>query len=61
MYVLGDVSIYPDQARVTKRGEDVMLTAMEYKLLLTLASHMGQVLTRSQILEQLWIWRRICK
>jgi DNA-binding response OmpR family regulator len=51
---IGDVTIYPDQARVIKRGQDILLTAMEYKLLLTLATHQGQVLTRSQILESIW-------
>jgi DNA-binding response OmpR family regulator len=51
---LGDVVIYVDQARVTKGGRDIPLTAMEYKLLLTLASHSGQVLTRNQILENIW-------
>lgn len=51
---LGDVEIYIDQARVTKQGQDIPLTTMEYKLLLTLATHKGQVLTRNQILENIW-------
>lgn len=51
---IGDVTIYPDQARVTKLGQEIPLTAMEYKLLLTLATHPGQVLTRGQILESIW-------
>jgi DNA-binding response OmpR family regulator len=51
---IGDILIYPDQARVSKRGQEILLTAMEYKLLLTLATHQGQVLTRSQILESIW-------
>lgn len=51
---LGDVSIHTEQARVKKRGRDIQLTTLEYKLLLTLAVHAGQVLTRSQILESIW-------
>lgn len=52
--VLGDLTIMPEQARVQKRGQDIQLTTMEYKLLLTLASHAGQVLSRNQILEHIW-------
>jgi Response regulators consisting of a CheY-like receiver domain and a winged-helix DNA-binding domain len=51
---IGDVTILPDQARVLKHGQEILLTAMEYRLLLTLATHPGQVLTRSQILESIW-------
>lgn len=51
---LGNIVIHPAEARVTKNGKDVVLTALEYKLLLTLANHAGQVLTRQQILEQIW-------
>jgi DNA-binding response OmpR family regulator len=51
---LGDVIIHTAEARVTKNGADIPLTALEYKLLLTLANHAGQVLTRSRILESIW-------
>ena len=36
------------------RGEDVMLSATEYKLLGVLARHAGQVLTHDQILSAVW-------
>lgn len=42
------------QGKVYKRGEEVLLTALEYRLLLTFASHIGQVLSRDQLLEQIW-------
>jgi DNA-binding response OmpR family regulator len=51
---LGNVSIHTAEAKVTKDGKDIALTALEYRLLLTLASHPGQILTRSQILEAIW-------
>ena len=36
-------------------GDTVLdLTALEYRLLLTFATHKGQLLTRAQILESLW-------
>jgi DNA-binding response OmpR family regulator len=35
-------------------GEDVPLTAMEFKLLVTLSEHLGQMLSRPQLLERVW-------
>ncbi|MDQ0340520.1 DNA-binding response OmpR family regulator [Caldalkalibacillus uzonensis] len=51
---LGDVVIDTAQAQVFKQGEAVLLTSLEYRLLLTLANHPGQVLSRKQILEHIW-------
>ena len=34
--------------------EEIVLTAMEYKLLLIFLNHRGQMLTRRQILEHIW-------
>lgn len=42
------------QGKTFKRGEEVSLTALEYRLFLTLANHPGQVLSRDQLLEQIW-------
>ena len=42
------------RARVEKNGSEVLLTALEYRLLLALLSHRGQTLTRTQILENIW-------
>lgn len=49
-----NVRINTSRGKVYKNGEDVMLTALEYRLFLTLANHLGQVLSRSQLLEQIW-------
>lgn len=51
---LGDIVINTRQARVWKNGTEVLLTALEYRLLLTLAVHPGQVLSRTQLLEGIW-------
>ena len=37
-----------------RKEEEIILTAMEYKMLLVFLNHRGQTLTRSQILNQLW-------
>jgi two-component system response regulator VicR len=49
-----DLLIHTSQAKVYKNKEEVILTALEYRLLLTLVNHEGQVLTRNQLLEGLW-------
>ncbi|MDR3120208.1 MAG: response regulator transcription factor [Clostridiales bacterium] len=51
---LGPVQINTRTAKVAQNGEDVELTALEYKLLLTFASNKGRILTRAQLLESLW-------
>jgi two-component system response regulator VicR len=50
----GDVTVVPQQVRVYKSGREVLLTALEYRLLLTLVANQGRVLTRGQILAQIW-------
>ena len=52
--LLGGIRIDTAKAKVFRDGLEVLLTAMEYRLLLTFAQHKGQVLTRKQILENLW-------
>lgn len=51
---LGSLLIYPAQARVRKNGQEIFLTALEYRLLLTLVVNEGQALTRGQLLESIW-------
>ena len=49
-----DITINTRQARVIKNGVDIALTALEYRLLLTLVVNSGQVLSRMQLLEGIW-------
>lgn len=50
----GDVTVFTEQAKVHKGGREVLLTALEYRLLLTLLLNAGRVLSRSQILGNIW-------
>ena len=50
----GEVEIDPAAFRVRRRGEDVPLTATEFRLLLELARRPGQVFTREVLLELVW-------
>ena len=51
---LGDFSVNISAGKVYKGSEEVVLTAMEYKLLLILLTNRGQVLSRAQILNNIW-------
>jgi DNA-binding response OmpR family regulator len=42
------------EGKVFKNGEEVLLTALEYRLLMIFANHIGQVLTRAQLLDRIW-------
>ena len=42
------------QAKVSKNGKEIILTALEYRLLLALLNHEGQTLSRNQLLEEIW-------
>ena len=52
--VVGDLAIEPRRRLAGRRGRQLELTSREFDLLLALARHSGQVLTRGQLLEQVW-------
>ena len=51
---IGELSVNTAEARVLLRGEEVILTAMEYSLLLSFVNNQGTVLTRRKLLEEIW-------
>nr|MBO2494369.1 DNA-binding response regulator [Clostridia bacterium] len=51
---IGGLTVNLAEGKVKKNGREVFLTALEYRLLLTLISNRGQVLTRDQLLQSIW-------
>jgi two-component system response regulator MtrA len=51
---VADLEIDPASFTVRKRGEEVELTATEFRLLFELARHPKQVFTRDLLLELVW-------
>lgn len=49
-----DLLVNTNEAKIYKNGEEIVLTAMEYKLLLILLNNRGCVLSRTQLLENIW-------
>jgi two-component system, OmpR family, response regulator VicR len=52
--MLGSVTVDVSAGKAYINGSLLDLTALEYRLLLTFATNKGQILSRSQILENLW-------
>jgi two-component system, OmpR family, response regulator VicR len=51
---IGNIQINTLEGKVYKRGKEVLLTALEYRLFLIFANHIGQILTRAQLLDRIW-------
>lgn len=51
---LGDIVIDTDKGSVAREGQELFLSALEYKLLLVFLNNRGQVLTRDKLLEEIW-------
>lgn len=49
-----EIRIDPVKGIVTKRGEEIFLSALEYRLLLAFFQHRGMVMSRSMLLEEIW-------
>ncbi|WAA12858.1 response regulator transcription factor [Fervidibacillus halotolerans] len=51
---IGNIYIHTLEGKVYKNEQEVFLSPLEYRLLLVFANHIGQVLTRQQLLEKIW-------
>lgn len=51
---IADISIDMAKGTAKKNGEELFLSALEYRLLLLFASNRGQIITRNQLLTELW-------
>lgn len=49
-----NLTVNTNEAKVYKNGEEIILTAMEYRLLLILLNNRGIVLSRNRLLENIW-------
>ncbi len=51
---IGELTIDTDKAQVMRNGQELYLSALEYRLLLVFLNNRGQVLTRGKLLEEIW-------
>ena len=52
--MLGNVQVDTVKGIATKGGQDLFLSALEYRLLLVFINNRGAVLTRTKLLESIW-------
>jgi DNA-binding response OmpR family regulator len=54
---VADLSIDPSRRKVTRDGEEVQLTPLEFEILLAMARDPGVVFTREQLMDRVWGYR----
>lgn len=54
VFEIGDVQVDIANGTVKKKGNEIFLTALEYRLLLVFINHPKSIITRSQLLDELW-------
>jgi DNA-binding response OmpR family regulator len=52
--IIGDLEINTNAKTVKREGESIILTAKEFKLLYYLAKNTGRIVSRDQILDNVW-------
>ena len=50
----GEIVLDPERGRVTRGGEELALSPLEYRLLLFFLTNKGRLLTRERLLEEIW-------
>ena len=51
------LSVDPNKRKVTRDGEEIQLTPLEFEILLALAREPGVVFTREQLMDRVWGYR----
>ena len=51
---IDEIEINTDSAKVTKNGQEIVLTSLEYKILVLLFSNPNVLISRQQILDRIW-------
>ena len=54
LVTLGSVTVDLDKGIVCKNGQELSLSALEYRLLMVFVNHRGKLLSRNALLEEIW-------
>ncbi|MCR5306266.1 MAG: response regulator transcription factor [Oscillospiraceae bacterium] len=54
LLTLGSIRLDPERGTVSKDGAELILSALEYRLLLIFMTNKGQLLTRERLIDELW-------
>lgn len=51
---VGDLKVDMEKGVIVRAGEELFLSALEYRLFLVFLNHRGKILSRGQLLEEIW-------
>ena len=51
---MGNITIDTEKGTVSRDGREIALSALEYRLLMVFVSNRGRLLSRNQLLEDIW-------
>lgn len=54
VFQIGNITVDTLKAVVSKNGQEIVLSALEYRLLLIFLGHQGEVLSRKRLLDEIW-------
>lgn len=54
VFQIGNLTVDTLKAVVSKDGQEIVLSALEYRLLLIFLGHQGEVLSRKRLLDEIW-------
>lgn len=54
IFEIGTLLVDAVKGTVFRNGEEIFLSAMEYRLLLVFLNHKGEILSRNRLLEEIW-------
>ena len=54
VFQMGNLSVDTLKAVVSKNEQEIVLSALEYRLLLIFLGHQGEVLSRKRLLDEIW-------
>ena len=54
MIEIGDLKVDSLKGTVYKKGEEIFLSVLEYRLLLVFLNNKGVILSRNKLLEEIW-------
>jgi len=54
VFKISNIKVDTIKGSVLKNGKEIILSALEYRLLLVFINHQGEIMTRNRLLEEIW-------
>ena len=54
VFKISNIKVDTIKGSVLKNGKEIILSALEYRLLFVFINHQGEIMTRNRLLEEIW-------